>query len=89
MTEIKKTTLEKLKEQQRNLARRIQQVQARAEKLERKKDTRRKILVGSYYLSLANTPEKMEQLKKLLGDFLKRDTDRALFELNPITEDEN
>lgn len=56
------------------------------EKLERERnkkiDTRRKVLAGSYLLHKYN--DKPDELAKLLDSFLIRDKDRELFGLLPI-----
>lgn len=75
------STLNKLKAQKAALEARIQAAEARAKESERKKDTRRKILVGSYYLEQALKNNQMDELKKLLDSFLTRDSDRKLFDL--------
>ena len=73
--------LEKLKTQQAKLSARIQAAEARLKVSERKQDTRRKILVGSYYLDKAVKEGTMEELKKIMEAYLSRDTDRKLFNL--------
>ena len=42
---------------------------------------RKKILIGSCYLKQAKTPERLAALKADLNDYLKRASDRALFDL--------
>lgn len=79
------TTLEKLKEQQAKLNARIQALEARTKTSERKKDTRKKILVGSYYLDQAN----FEEIKNAMASYLKRNSDRRLFDLPEIKETMN
>lgn len=71
----------KLKEQRAKLEARIQAIEARAKQDERKKDTRRKILVGSYYLEQVIQNNQMDDLKKRLDSFLTRNSDRRLFDL--------
>ena len=78
--------LEKLKTQQVKLAARIQSLESRTKIEERKKDTRRKILIGSYYLDQANQKGKMGELKQCMENYLKRNQDRKLFDLTEITE---
>lgn len=73
--------LERLKAQREKLEARIQAAEARAKTSERKKDTRRKILVGSYYLDQAMKSNQMDNLKMLLDKFLTRESDRKLFDL--------
>ena len=52
----------------------------------RKKDTRRKILIGSYYLEKAIKNNEMEKIKTLMADYLTRNSDRNLFDLPELTE---
>jgi len=81
-----KSKLEKLKEQQKKLAAKIQLAEARTKTAERKKDTRRKILIGSYYLEKAISEKKMDDLTKLMDKFLVRNGDRVLFGLAEISK---
>ncbi len=74
--------LEKLKAQQAKLAAQIQATEARLKTTERKQETRRKILVGSYYLEEARKNKELEALKKTMDTYLTRDSDRALFKLS-------
>lgn len=51
----------------------------------RKKDTRRKILIGSMNMErAAKYPDHDQRLKAELDKYLTREDDRALFELPPI-----
>lgn len=74
------TRLEKLKAQQAKLAAQIQLAQAREKTLARKRDTRRKILVGACFLEEAKQNHSMEQLKIKMSEYLTRESDKALFE---------
>lgn len=60
------------------------------EKLEKERnkkiDTRRKVLAGSYLLHKYN--DKPDELAKLLDPFLTRDKDRELFGLAPLNKTE-
>lgn len=76
-----KTKLEKLKDQKTKLEARIQLAEAREKVKDRKKDTRRKILIGSYYLDMARKDNTMAELAKIMDGHLTRDNDRILFEL--------
>lgn len=80
------SNLNKLKEQRRMIDARIQATEARQKVSERKKDTRRKILLGSYYLDQARKTNQWENVKELMKDYLTRNTDRSLFDLPNITE---
>lgn len=75
------TALQKLKAQQAHITARIQSTEAKLKVAERKKDTRRKILVGSCYLEEALRNNRMDEIKKHMDKFLTRDSDRALFDL--------
>ena len=59
---------------------------ARLRKQKRKEDTRRKILVGAYYLDQAEKKGTMEKLKKMMDKFLVRENDRKLFGLSPLSK---
>lgn len=78
--------LEKLKEQRRLIDARIQAAEDRQKVSERKKDTRRKILLGSYYLEEAKKNNQWDALKELMNGYLTRNSDRSLFDLPHITE---
>ena len=86
---LKKINLrEKLEKQLETVKARLESVKAREKTSERKIDTRRKILVGTYYLEQAEKNNTMEEIKNLMGGFLKRDFDREIFGLQPLTENE-
>jgi hypothetical protein len=80
------SSLEKLKAQQAKLHARIQLMEARTKHAERKNDTRRKILVGSYYLDQAKQTNQLNDIKKLMQSYLKRNSDRKLFDLPDLPE---
>ena len=80
--------LEELKDKQKKITAQIQQVEAREKTATRKKDTRRKILIGSYYLDQSTDKNKMAEIEKLMDGYLKRDNDRILFGLPPLGKDE-
>ena len=51
-----------------------------------KKDTRRKILVGAFYLDQAQgNPIQWAELRRRMASYLTRDSDRQLFKLPPLT----
>ena len=79
--------LEKLKLQQEKLKAKIQKVESIEKHKDRKQDTRRKILIGSYFIDHAKQTGTFDDLKEKMATFLKRNSDRALFDL-PILEDE-
>lgn len=79
--------IEKLKRQKEIIEARIQKAEAIHKERERKQDTRRKILLGAYFLDKLKQEGTFESIKKELNDFLKRNSDRALFDL-PMLENE-
>ena len=83
--------LKKLREQRKALDAKIQLEQNRENERKRKDDTRRKILAGAAVLDEMGKNEKLKaDIDKLLGSFLTRDNDRALFGLAalPVQEGE-
>ena len=76
--------IEKLKQQKQQLEMRIKKMEALEKQHERKLDTRRKILVGSYYLDKAKKDNNWNNLVGIMDKFLKRNSDRAIFDLDPI-----
>ena len=88
-----KTLLEKLKVKRDTLNARIQAAEARSKTSERKKETRRKILVGAYFLEEAIKANQMEDIKQkmgryLMGRYLTRESDRKLFDLPDLVEEQ-
>jgi len=84
------TQLEKLKQQQEQLKARIQTLEAAEKTRERKKDTSRKILLGSLVLEkLKRGDAIVKPLMAELDGYLTRDHDRALFELPPLSKEDN
>ena len=86
MSKLSKQSLEKLKEQREKLNARIQQQEARLKTSERKKYTRKKILIGSYYLDHAIKENKIDEIKSIMDKYLKRNSDRAIFDLELLPE---
>ena len=79
--------LEKLLAQKAVLDARIEREQNREKAKQRKADTRRKILAGAAVLDEAqHNPKHKAQLHKLLGRFLTRADDRALFGLKAMPQ---
>ena len=73
--------------QRDNLQKQIRRAQARISAAERKRRTRRLILMGSYLEHVTgNDPDKRDRLIKGLDVFLERDRVRELFELAPNKE---
>ena len=86
----KKKELQDAQRRQRdNLQKQIRRAQARISAAERKRRTRRLILMGSYLEHVTgDDPDKRDRLIKGLDVFLERDRDRELFDL-PNKEHEN
>lgn len=78
--------LERLKQQREQITARIQAAEARGKTAERKRDARRKILIGAYYLDMAHKEGNYDQLVKRMDEFLTRNSDRKLFNLPELTE---
>ena len=85
MQEKKADNLDKLMQKKQKLEQQIASAKARMKKKERIEDTRKKILVGAYFLEV-KYKDKEDELVKLLDGFLVRDNDRALFGLAPKKE---
>jgi large subunit ribosomal protein L7/L12 len=86
MSKLSKQALEKLKEQRDKLNSRIQQKEARLKSSERKIETRKKILIGSYFLDNAIKENKLDEIKSFMDKYLKRNSDRSLFDLELLPE---
>ena len=83
----KKELVEAQRRQRDNLKRQIRRAQSRISAAERKRRTRRLILMGSYLEHVTgDDPGKRDSLMKGLDVFLERDRDRELFELAPNKE---
>ena len=76
--------LDSLKKKRDSLNARIRLMQNREQSKERKDNTRRKILIGSYYLDKANKNNSFDDVVKLMDSYLMRNSDRKLFGLNPV-----
>ena len=76
--------LNSLKKKRDIINARIRLMQNREQSKERKDNTRRKILIGSYYLEHANKNNSFDSVVKLMDSYLTRDSDRMLFDLPPI-----
>lgn len=79
--------LEKLKAKRQAIDNRIKDIENRKNAANRKTENRRKFLAGSAVLSEAEKdPAYKKNLYSLLGRFLTREADRALFDLPPLPE---
>ena len=87
LKERKKELLEAQRVRKETLKRQIRRAQSRITAAERKRRTRRLILIGSYIDHDTQTdPNSLERLMKGLDEFLERDRDRELFDLPPSKE---
>lgn len=86
MIKMSNHRLNRLKEQREKINARIQATEARLKNSERKKDIRKKILIGAYYLDMAAKENNMDDLNKIMDGYLKRDFDRELFGLEALQE---
>ena len=76
--------IEKLEKQKQVIENRIQQAKNRYQSTEKKRDTRRKILLGAYFLEKFRQEGSLDSIKPELDKFLKRNSDRVLFDLPPL-----
>ena len=87
LKERKKELLEAQRVRKETLKRQIRRAQSRITTAERKRRTRRLILMGSYLEHVTgDDPGKRDRLMKGLDGFLERDRDRQLFGLAPNKE---
>jgi len=71
----------KLKEKQEVLKGRIQLIENREKSKERKLETRKKILIGSYFLEKYQKDNEMKKLQDIMSKYLSRESDRKVFGL--------
>ena len=87
LKERKKELLDAQRQRKETLKRQIQRAQSRISAAQRKRRTRRLILMGSYLEHVTgDDPDKRDRLIKGLDVFLERDRDRELFDLPPNKE---
>jgi hypothetical protein len=88
-TKLSKTArIELLKKKQAMIKAKIQTLQSADKSKERKMDTRKKILIGSYYYEKAKEANKLNEITVLMDGYLKRNFDRALFGLKLLEDTE-
>jgi hypothetical protein len=80
----KLSNIDRLKKQREVINARIQSAQNREQERNRKHETRRKIILGTYYLEQAEKDNNFDSLKKIMDSYLTKDIDRKLFDLPPI-----
>lgn len=89
MAKTTKDRLADLIKKEAELKAQIQAIKARESEEERKRDTRRKILIGGVVLSKVKRGEwNQEKLQALLNNELKADRDRELFGLPLLASNE-
>ncbi|GFE72117.1 hypothetical protein [Chroococcus sp. FPU101] len=77
--------LEQLLKKKEELNAQIQQLKAQQASSERKKDTRRKVLLGALVMQAMKSDETYKKsVMKQLDEFLTREGDRLLFDLPPL-----
>lgn len=79
--EKKLKKLESLKKKHEQLKAQIQTLEAAKKSRDRKRDTRRKILIGAYYLDKVMQENKFPEIVKIMDGYLTRNSDRILFDL--------
>ncbi|HDQ0527074.1 TPA: mobilization protein [Escherichia coli] len=85
MAKPSKDQLAELRQKEAEIRARIQALEARDKEADRKKDARRKILIGGAVFAKVKRGEwTQKQLIDLLSSELKADRDRALFDLKPL-----
>lgn len=84
---IDKQKLQTLLEKQQIIKNRIASISSRIRSEQDKKMTRKKILVGAFFLEKFKDDE--AKLTQMLNGFLMRDNDRALFGLSPLLKTES
>lgn len=77
----KQPRLEHLKRRQEQLTAQIQKLESLEKSRERKRDTRRKILIGAYVMDKAKEGGNLSSLYQQMQAYLKRNSDRDLFHM--------
>ena len=76
-----------LEQKEAELKLRLQKIRSDMSNLKRREETRKKILIGAFYLErIKKNADDEKKLIKALDEYLKKDRDRALFGLSPIEE---
>jgi hypothetical protein len=79
--------LDTLKKKKEQLNARIHKLESLHKTRERKRDTRRKILIGAYFIEKANEEGSLDALYQQLDGYLKRNSDRELFGLKSMLQE--
>jgi hypothetical protein len=80
----KQSRINVLKKKKEQLNARIQKLESLEKSRERKRDTRRKILIGAYFIDKANEEGELDALFQQMDGYLKRNSDRELFCLETL-----
>lgn len=83
----KQSKIDALKKKKEQLNAQIQRLESLEKSRERKRGTRRKILIGAYFIDKANEEGGLNTLFQQLDKYLKRNADRELLYLEPLTEE--
>ena len=83
----KQSRLDALKKKKEQLNAQIQKLENLEKSRSRKRDTRRKILIGSYFIDKANQEGTLFDLYQQMDQYIKRNADRELFQLMPLVEE--
>ena len=73
--------LARFKEQLKKIENDVQNTEAKIKIRDQKDRDRKKFLIGDYYLEMAEKNNTMEEIKELMDTYLKKDSDRKLFDL--------
>jgi len=88
----RKTPEQKLAELEKKLSQtkaQIQKQKSHVKSIERRKDTRRKVIAGALALEhMAHDNQFAEQMRQLINQHVERPEDRALFDLDPKAADQ-
>ena len=84
-----KDKVEKLKRKQEVLKARIKLIEGREKSKEKKLMTRKKILIGSYFLEKYNKDNEIKKLIMIMDKYLIRESDRKVFGLDYDKENED
>ncbi|WP_235810579.1 mobilization protein [Legionella bozemanae] len=85
----KQSRLDALKKRKEQLNAQIQKLESLEKARERKRDTRRKILIGSYFIDKANQAGTLFDLYQQMNHYIKRNADRELFHLELVHEEKS
>jgi Sec7-like guanine-nucleotide exchange factor len=77
----KTAKIEALRLKQEQIKARIQKLESLEKLQQRKQDTRRKILIGAYFLDKANQSGSLDKLYQELESYITRPMDKDLFKM--------